>query len=146
MPGAALEGLRSDGGTVAGIHDGDGGVALKGVGFDGNGGGGQSEGGRTEGRIEHEGYHAAALMQAAEVNGVRGFQRGEALHTNDNSMSSIKQPKHNNFFASRINNLFNQKAPSFTQKTSLKKYNFNEKINLYKKKKRISTLYKFGVI
>jgi hypothetical protein len=61
-------------------------------------------------------------------------------------VSSIKQPKHNNFFASGKNNLFNQKAPSFTQKTSLKKYNFNEKINLYKKKKRISTLYKFGVI
>ena len=50
-------------------------------------------------------------------------------------MSSIKQPKHNNFFASGKNNLFNQKAPSFNQKNSFKKYNFNEKINLYKKKK-----------
>ena len=55
-------------------------------------------------------------------------------NTNNNSISSIKSIKQNNFYAPAKNNIFQQKIPSFKQKTYLKKYPFNEKINIYKNK------------
>ena len=55
-------------------------------------------------------------------------------NTNNNSISSIKPSKPNNFNAHSKNNFFNQKIPIFKPKTSLKKHPFNEKMNLYKKK------------
>ena len=55
-------------------------------------------------------------------------------NTNNNSISSIKPTKQNNFHAHAKNNFFNQKIQNFKPKTSLKKHPFNEKMNLYKKK------------
>ena len=54
-------------------------------------------------------------------------------NTNNNSISSIK-PIKPNFYAPSNNNIFHQKFPSFKQKTSLKKFPFNEKISIYKNK------------
>lgn len=55
-------------------------------------------------------------------------------NTNNNSISSIKHSKQNNYFIPSKNNLFNHKIPLFKPKTSLKKYPFNEKMNFHKKK------------
>ena len=77
------------------------------------------------------------------------FHSSTVSNTNNNSISSIKPAKQNNFFGhNKNNNLFNHKIPSFKPKTSLKKYPFNEKMNLYKKKNESlhyinSTSYKF---
>ena len=62
------------------------------------------------------------------------FHSSTVSNTNNNSISSIKPSKQNNFHVHAKNNFFNQKIPIFKPKTSLKKYPFNEKMNLYKKK------------
>ena len=60
------------------------------------------------------------------------FHSSTVSNTNNNSISSIKPAKQNNFFGhNKNNNLFKNKISSFKPKTSLKKYPFNEKMNLY---------------
>ena len=67
-------------------------------------------------------------------NSKKIFHSSTVSNTNNNSISSIKPAKKNNYFIPSKQNLFNQKIPLFKPKTSLRKYPFNEKMNYHKKK------------